>query len=247
MAESFNVEWLNENAHRNYPLVDGASRIAGSGAVLPYGLLVDLSIQVPLGSLEPSRAFIRRVYGFSAGVVVTIGDISEPSQDLAVATLFTATHSRWKSYPIVGTPGSALAGAAGRVTIGLPEAVAQCSMALFDFSGNPEATRLVVSAVRPLLSGVTGITVAGGRSSSVVHGGAVTLRAGPGVTLGYDKDSGVLTISSNVTVTPSVAAAAGYRCSADKGEDRGCIRTINGIPPDENGDFRIDGLGGPEA
>jgi hypothetical protein len=242
MADVINVDWLNENTFRNYPLVDGASRVAASGAVLPNGLLADLSISVPLGSLDPSRAFIRRVYGFSAGVVITLGDIASPSTDLATATVFTADHVRGKNYPLAGVPGTVLDGANGRITIGLPEAVAQCSMGLFDFAANPEATRLVVSCIRPLLTGIRGIVVRGADGSvSTIYEGTLTLKAGENVALDYDPSDKSVTVSSTVLVTPADLAESGSGCDESLEGLKTPILTINGIKPDDKGNFTLTG------
>lgn len=241
--EAINVNWLNENAYRNYPLVDGASRVAASGAVLPNGLLADLSLPVPLGTLAPSDAFIRRVYGFSAGVVITIADVNDASTDLATATVFIADHARNKSYPIVGIPGTVLAGVIGRVSIGLPEAVAQCAGGLFDFAGAPGNTRIVISAVRPLLRGVAGIEVQSADGTVLgALGGTITLKAGDNVTLEVDPVSKAVTVASAVIVSQQDVADAGCGCDASLESDAGAIKTINGVQPDAAGNLTISGL-----
>lgn len=243
MVEAVNVDWLNENAYRSYPIVDGASRTAGSGAILPNGLIVDLSLPVSMGTLDPKNAFIRKVYGFSAGVVITIGDITAPTEDLATATVFTADHARNKSYPLAGIPGTKLAGVIGRIAIGLPDAVAQCSVALFDFSGVPANTQLVISTVRPLLGGVNGVVVRNADGSlSPVLGGTVTLIAGSNVTLSVNPLTSSVSISARVTVTPQQVTAAGCGCDTSMEDDLGAIKTINGIQPDSSGNFTISGL-----
>jgi len=243
MAEAVNVDWLNENSYRNYPLVDGASRVAASGAVLPTGLIVDLSLPVPLGTLAPSNAFIRKVYGFSAGVVITIGDTSDPSEDLATATVFTADHARNKSYPLTGIPGTKLNGVTGRIAIGLPEAVAQCSLGLFDYEGAPQNTQLAISCIRPLLQGVNGVVVRQADGSlSPVLGGSITLVPGDNVSLEVDPGSKSILISSSVQVTTQEVADAGCGCDEENENDLGCIKTINGVPPDAAGNLLLQGL-----
>lgn len=243
MVEAVNVDWLNENSYRSYPVVDGASRVAASGAVLPTGLVVDLSLPVPLGTLEPSNAFIRKVYGFSAGVVITIGDTTAPGEDLATATVFTADHARNKSYPLTGIPGTKLNGVTGRIAIGLPEAVAQCSLGLFDFSGAPQNTQLVVSCIRPLLQGVHGVVVRQADGSlSPVLGGSITLIPGDNVTLEVDPVTNSIRISASIQVTPQQVTNAGCGCDTGLEDDLGCIKTINGVQPDAAGNLVIQGL-----
>lgn len=243
MVEAVNIDWLNENAYRNYPLVDGASRVAASGAVLPTGLIVDLSLPVPLGTLEPSNAFIRKVYGFSAGVVITIGDTSSPGVDLATATVFTADHARNRSYPLTGIPGTKLNGVSGRIAIGLPEAVAQCSLGLFDYAAAPQNTQLVISCIRPLLQGVNGVVVRQADGSlSPVLGGSITLIPGDNVSLEVDAVSKSIRVSASVQVTPQQVTDAGCGCDENVENDLGGIKTINGVEPDSAGNFLLQGL-----
>jgi hypothetical protein len=115
-------------------------------------------------------------------------------------------------------------------------------MGLFDFSGNPEATRLVVSCVRPLLKGINGIVIrdSAGNVSDVLSG-TVTFQAGTNVTLVYDPDTGVLTVSSRVIASQSELTAAGCGCDETVEGPQTPIKTINGIPPDANGNFVLEG------
>lgn len=235
------IDWLNENAYRNYPLVDGASRIAAGGLELPNGLIADLSLPVPLGvagTIAPQNGFIRSVHGFALGVVITIGDTANPGVDLATATVLTATAALGKSYPLAGLPGTALEGVVGRLAIGLPEAVAQCSMGSFDFSAAPDNARLVLSCIRPLLSGVRGIVVVNAQGvASAVLGGVVELKAGANVQLSADGNT--VKIASQVTVTPSQVTDAGCGCDAVVQPPGIPIKTVNGVPPDAAGNFRL--------
>jgi hypothetical protein len=245
MADVVNIDWLNENAYRNYPLVDGASRLSGGGAVLPRGLFTDLTLPVPLGTLDPARAFIRKVYGFSAGVVITIGNSADPTRDYATATFFTADATRNKSYPLVGIPGTPLEGVTGRITAGLPEAVAQCSMGFYDFSAQPANTALVVSCIRPLLQGVKGVVVQGANGVvSPVLGGVITFVEGPGVTLTADPSTGKVTIAAAVTVTPDELIAAGCGCDQAIAPTATPITSINGVRPDSAGNFTLQPTNG---
>lgn len=233
-----NIDWLNENGLRNYPIVDGASRESAAGAKLPNGLLVDLSMPVPVGTLEPDQAFIQRVAGFTTGVVITVADRSAPSTILASATVFLSSHQRYDSYPLVGQ--GSLAGSIGRVTVGDPKSVLEASGSDYDFSSAPDNSRLVTSVIRPLLRGLSSLVVEssdGVRSDSIK--GNVVLRAGSNLSISVDETTNEITLSSGLLDPETTEDDCG--CNPDESDDN-CIRTINGVAPDSDGNFTIEGL-----
>lgn len=236
---TINVDWLNQNALRNYPLIDGASRVASSGAELPNALIVDLNVPVPLGSVEPGDLFVQRVYGFHAGVVITLASAKNPGVSLMTATVFIDQHELFKSYPMVGS--SALEGATGRITIGSLEALAGASLSLYDFTTVPDNTRLVVSATRPLLRGIQGIRVAG----QDIVSGVVTFAAGSNVSLGTASNldgTNTLYISAQTGSATTTTTDEECGCASTQEPDLPPIRSINGVFPDANGNFSLSAL-----
>lgn len=232
-----NADWLNENALRNYPLVDGASRISDDNLVLPNGLLVDLSMPVPIGTMSPGDGYIHSVVGFDTGLLINFADRTDPTTVLATATVFTATHELNKSYQLVGT--GALEGAIGRVTVGTVDAVEIAVQGRYEFDGNPGNTLLVVSAIRPLLRGVNGVRVqsAGGALSDAL-GGNVVLEAGDNIELSVNPLTNTVTISSGLLET-AAADDDDCGCVTDSGSEGPAIRRINGVGPDSNGNFTL--------
>ena len=236
MSQALNVDWLNENALRNYPLVDGASRTSTGGLVLPNGLLVDLSLPVPDGTVSPDQVFVQSVIGFSSGVIISLAAVNQPSITIASASVFVSSHTRYASYALVGQ--ASLLGVVGRLTVGDTESLRRAAAASYDFSATPSATRLVVSTIRPLLQGVTGIQIvdSSGAVSDILTG-VVTLTSGNNITL--DPGTGSVTINSTIVVPASDLTDD---CGCGDGEDIGpCIRTINGIEPDGDGNFTFTG------
>jgi len=235
----FAADWLNANALRNYPITDGASRVDGTGAVLPLGLIVDLSFPVPMGTVEPQNFFIRTVKGFSSGVLITLGDVTSPGTDLASAVVFLSSHTRNASYAITGAVGTSVFGATGRITIGAMEDLAACATRTYDFSANPQATSVVVSAIRPLLRGVSKVVVRNADGTLAELTGAIMLESGANMALSVSGSTVVFNSDLQVLST-DVDDTCG--CTADTEDDRGCIKTINGIAPNANGDFTISSV-----
>lgn len=236
---TINVDWLNQNALRNYPILDGASRASAGSAVLPNGLIVDLSMPVPIGSVEPGELFIQKVYGFSAGVVVALASIRDPSITLASASVFLDQHTANKSYPLVGS--DSLSGVTGRITIGTQEALASTALGQFDFTSTPLNTVLVASVTRPLLRGLTGIVVqdSSGAVSDVLTGN-VRIQAGTNVTVTADTNTNSVVINSGLTAASSTEEECG--CNDSQEATQAPITSINGVFPDQNGNFTLAGF-----
>lgn len=236
MPQALNTDWLNENILRNYPLVDQASRVAASGSQLPNGLLADLSLPVPVGTVAPDQVFIQQVTGFTSGLVISLAQLSAPNVVIASATVFVSSHQRFDSYALTGQ--GPLLGVVGRLTVGSPQAVRQAAASVYDYTSDPEASRLVVSTIRPLLRGLTGIQIedSSGATSGVLSD-VVTIAPGSNVQLEVIGTS--LVINSQLTVTE---AETEDDCGCDEDEVEGpFIKTINGIEPDPQGNFTLTG------
>lgn len=236
---TLNVDWLNQNALRNYPILDGASRLSSSSLALPTALIVDLSMPVPVGTVEPGELFIQRVYGFSAGVVVALASTRSPSTTLATATAFIDQHTANQSYPLVGA--GSLVGATGRITLGSREALASAALNLYDFTSAPANTLLVVSVTRPLLRGLNGIVVLDSTGAvSDVLTGTVTLAAGSNVSLTTDTATNRVTINSGLVASTTTTDECG--CNDAQEPTLPPIVSINGVFPDAQGNFTLAGF-----
>ena len=82
---SNSLEWLNGNMHRNYPLVDSMVVKSTTGAYLPSSFLLDLQLIVPfVEGIDSARFFISSVVRNASSIQVTIGYmISDPENSNA--------------------------------------------------------------------------------------------------------------------------------------------------------------------
>lgn len=234
-----NSNWLNQNLLRNYPFEDEASRVDAGGQQLPNGLIADISLPVPIGTLDPADVFVQQVVGFATGVAISLADRNAPATTIASTTVFTSSHERLDSYTLTGQ--GALLGIIGRITLGDPKALLEISKASYDFRTAAANSRLVISCVRPYLQGVTGIQVTDSDT-----GETTTLTGIVGIEAG---DNMVFGISPNELVLNSGLLDPGTDedddCGCGSGDETGTgspIYSINGIEPDENGDFGIEGV-----
>lgn len=67
------LEWLNENMHRNYPILDSVVPVSVDGTHLPSSLLVDLSMScVAAGEIQTNRFYVSHVNRTGSGIQVVI-------------------------------------------------------------------------------------------------------------------------------------------------------------------------------
>jgi len=65
-----NLDFLTKNTFRNYPLQQGATRIANNGSILPNFVIAGLSLTLPIGAVP----YISQVALLGSSIVITIGN-----------------------------------------------------------------------------------------------------------------------------------------------------------------------------
>lgn len=234
---NINVEFLNQNSQRHFPLAEDASRRDVSGTFqLPNDFLVGLRLGIHYGMhVDPANFLIKTVSVFSTGYSIVIG-YGTGSSPVSVASILIprSVHERNNVYRLGGlndfvdVSGWVVIGQLGNIDAQPP---GQWS---FDIDGG----RLEVDAVSPYIRGVSSLRARNGPDLSDRIYGDVILRAG-----------------RNMRITPVVVAGEdpvfvfdaidGEGLNEDcvcTGEDTGePIYTINGIQPTADGDFSIVG------
>lgn len=229
---TWGLDWANHNAIRAYPLADSATKADLTGSfTLPDSFLLGLHLAVNAGlSLEVERFFLRTVALSSAGYTVAVAydDGTSAPPVVARAAVPRATHSEGQVYDLVGV--GDFADSTGRVAIGDPTDVDRAPAGQFHFTR--AGGQLESDCVRPQLRSVTSLSVVSGTGRSVRIYGDVELVAG-----------------TNMRVSVG-AGSIRFDAVAGEGlvEDCACgdplappVRTINGIPPDDSGNFRLLG------
>lgn len=217
--------------------------MSAAGVRLPNGLIADISLPVPVGALEPADVFVQQVTGFATGVAISLADRNAPATTIASTTVFVASHQRLDSYTLTGQ--GALLGIIGRITIGDPKTLLEIAKVAYDFRTVPDNTRLVVSCVRPYLQGVTGIQVTDSETGETTTlTGIVGIEAGDNMVFGVSINELVL---NSGLLDPGTDADDDCGCEDSLGADGTTgdgnpIMSINGIEPDENGDFTVEGV-----
>lgn len=237
----WNLEFLNHNAQRKYPLTDDSSGIDDSGSfTIPDDFIVELDLPVHAGmDVDPGRFFIRHVGAYATGYSVVVGyqPAATGSEPVPVATALIArqAHRRNTAYVLGGI--EPFADTVGKVVIGRLENIDGQPPGFWTFS--LENARLEPDAVRPIIRGVSALVCVNGDQRSPPLQGVVELQAGqnmqivPVLIAGQDPIIRFNAISGEGTVEECV-------CEGDAAVTDP-IRTINGVGPTPTGDFHIVG------
>lgn len=220
---ALNIEFLNLNANRRYPVREDANIRATNvtDVVLPESLLLDFVFTVPQNELN----------GVKLTRVVLAGNtlmmIWKDDSDVQVTSLVVdlATHTAYNGYALAGSA-EYLAGA-GRVIIGDPSLIRRdMPDGAYEFNAPMEFTTLI-----PAIREVNSLTVDTAGQQSPALFGHVRLVAG-----------------SNIRLTPipgnairiDAISGDGFEddCDCDSLIDLPCVTAINGIPLTE---LNIDG------
>lgn len=225
-------DWLNDNRNRKYPFLDSTLLLDNSSSMtFPNDLIVDMVFPVNAMQYDVTLFHLQQVTVFAGGVIITLG-----FNGTAIATraVTEAEHSENKSYYIEGSA-TALSGgfsdSVGRITIGRFDSIKEFG-GTYTFSTS--AARLLPTVLRPSLKGVTGVkTVSADNEESALLQGDIELLAGDNI------EFKVLGNTVIISALPNPDFAQDCSCpDVILGQ---CIKTINGVAPDSNGNFTVVG------
>jgi hypothetical protein len=228
----WNVDWLNANAQRNYPLFEDADRKDTSDSLqLPNDLIVDLVLPVhPDPSVDPTLFHVQAVSVFGDGVTVTFG------YDGTVFASVTVPLDAAKNTQYLFQGTGDFHDSVGKVVIGSLETILTTAGS-FEFSVT--SGRLESTVIRPDLRGVSSIRIQNGDEIGDPIQGDVILQAGRNMTLQFV--SGLTGEPDRVQFNAIDGEGFNADCDCSEAADLPCIKTINGIEPDDAGDFTLLG------
>jgi hypothetical protein len=233
----YNVDFLTQNAQRRYPLAVDAAPSDSSGTFrLPDDFLVELQLPVHAGmDVDPSRFFLYQLAAYATGYVLTVGyqpaDGSSPVP-VAMAMVPAGGFTRNAVFALGGL--APFDDTGGTVTIGSLESIALQPAGFWTFA--LEAARLDPDALRPILRGVSRLSVVSGTQESVPLYGDITLYEGSNCRLdvvGGDNPQITIHFIDGAGTTDPCACADNLTAAP--------ISSILGIAPDSSGNFTLLG------
>lgn len=218
-----NLDFLNSNSLRNYPLKEGVTRVsADSVMIIPNDFIVDFQLAA---SYDPSkRFFLSRLTNFDDLITV---EVSEQTGAL-VGTFSIVTSNHWQYKDYFLTPTAAYAGATGLLTVTALKGINNRPSGAYDFTF--AASEFESRTIIPSMKGINRMTFLNTNGDSYSLTGDVVIEARQNIRfkLGDDPNTIVIDVGDGLGLNTICA------------EQLGCIKTINGIPPDEASNFTLD-------
>jgi len=235
---TWNLEWLNHNSQRNYPIADDATGYDETGTFkIPEDFIVELDLPIHSAiNVDPSKFYIRQLVATGTGysIVVACQDSDSNIYDVASAHVPTSSHTtEYKTYTLGGI--EPYDDTAGKVTINNLEAIASQPAGLWEF--NPGGARISPDSIRPIIQGVQSLAVStgAGEVSQRLYGD-IELVAGTNIQIVPDLSLNTITISA----VDGEGTKETCQCEGDV-TALPCIKTINGVSPTPDGEFGFIG------
>jgi hypothetical protein len=221
-----NVQWLDSNSSRSYPLVDGVSATSVEGFVLPQSLIVDLRLAAPV-SLDATQFFVSQLAAYGTGLVITISVTG--SGPVASVTVPLLGFTEFAVYTVAPLPGFDVG---GTIVIGTAAAAIAAGSGVYNFL--LAAAQILPTVIFPAVPAVTSITFVDAFGVSTKLTGAVVLQAGANATLSVSGQNIQFSMDSGVVLNDPCGADTG-------GTRRNPVRTIAGVAPDVSGNIDLIG------
>lgn len=221
---AINVEWLNQNALRNYPVHEDMTRspVDPGGAIIPIQmpnyLIVDFVASIPsaLFGVDIYLASLMKAGGFLT-YVFNVG-----SERIFSAVVDISAHARNQSYNMSGY--SPYESSFGVLVVGdLSDLETDVADGIYTFTA--ETCRMEPCVARVDTAGVTSVRVREQGMDSDKLVGDITLAAGSNIRLEYDEANNVITINAISGDNMS------DECDCDEYVfTNNIVRTVNGLP-----------------
>lgn len=222
---NWNLQWLNHNSQRSYPLTDRATKKDLNNTItIPDSFIVALYFPIHAGqAFSPRGFYISSLLLSSTGFNIVIGytDGTTTVSDVAAATIARANYTPNRAYSLAGI--NAFYDSIGYIVIGNLDEIDQQPSGLYNF--DIAGGEIETDAIRPMLRGVSSLRILNNNETSARIYGNVTLVAG-----------------SNIRITPSSVGDETFitfdavngenlnqTCLCDVANTGPCITSINGV------------------
>jgi hypothetical protein len=226
MAFADNLDYLNLNSLRNYPVRDELSRIDTTGLYqIPNDFIVEFSLAASNSASD--RFFISSIYNKLTNFIVEVSD--QNNVVVGSFTVSTSGFTEYKTYTMT-TASGIYSSANGRLTIGSLDNISTTPAGFYTF--DITATEFEPKTIIPSLLGVNSLTFTDNTGVSYTVSGNVNIIARSNLSFSYDSGTNTLTLDAgNGLGLNTNCPAINY------------ITSINGVTPDDSGNISILPLG----
>lgn len=218
------LDFLNANALRNFPLKEGVSRVSTLGEfTIPNDFIVDLQVAV---SYDPAkRYYISRIVNFED--VITIEISNDVASLVGSFSIVKSNHWQYKEYLM--SPADNFNGAVGVACITSLTSMGEQPQGAFLFT--LASAELEARCSVPALKGINRLVFQNTTGESYSLSGDVIIEARQNLRFKLDPD-----VENKIILDAGNGLGLNTICS----DELKCIKTINGIPPDSDGNFTLD-------
>lgn len=174
---TINIQWLNGNAQRRYPLAEFVNPVDQTNSfTIPDSFIVELDFPVHAGmDVTVTEFYIAGVSSYGNGYSVLLGyNAGSGPIQIATAWIPRATHVPNKAYTLSGV--APFDDSLGKILIGRLDDIDQQPGGAWTFA--PAATFVDPDAIRPIVRGISSLTLLNGTESSPPMDGVIELQAG---------------------------------------------------------------------
>lgn len=235
---NWNLQFLNHNSQRAYPLADWGSRTDSTGTIkIPDSFILGLYLPVHAGlTVDPDKFYLQGLGVYPTGFSLSIGYNNGSSTPLVVANvnIASASHTEYRTYAVSGS--GDFDDTVGKVVIGKLDEINLLPPGYYTFL--PTATPLETDTIRPMIRGISSLVVVNGNDRSPPLVGDIEIAAGSNMRIVANTIDGY---APQIVFNAISGEGLNAACECDDTSDATGIRFINGIPPLQDGNFRMVG------
>lgn len=234
---NWNLQWLNHNSQRSYPLTESATKTDTTGTIrLPDSFIVGLYLPIHSGlAFTPNNFFISSVLLSPAGFNITVSyQADDQAVEVATANVSRNSYAQNQSYALGGI--GVFDDIVGRIVLGDVAEVDTLPPGQYTFDmagGNLES-----DAIRPMIRAVSRLVVVNNNEVSAPIYGDVILVSGTNMRINV---ATLPTGETEITLDAISGLGLNQDCACNIPDTAECIRCINGVcSPDGNFTFAQD-------
>lgn len=234
---NWNLQWLNHNSQRAYPFAADSSLQDKTGTLrLPDSFVLAMQLPIHAGlAVVPEKFFLKTLGLYATGYSLVFAyDDGANYPSVAGVTVARSAHAENQSYAVSGI--GDYDDTAGTIVIGDTTEIDQQPAGLYEFL--PADAYLDTDAIRPMIRGISSLTVVNGSERSPRITDDVELVAGRNFRILANIISGQ---APEIVFNAISGEGLNEVCECEDDDEGPAMRFINGIPPLPDGNFRMVG------